>query len=185
VSAPRRRKPKTRAAAKDGSASPARNFTISTEEKIRALTVGPPAWSVRKKRIEDALDAFVDQLLDLRDELLAAGMSEAEAHPRLLARARAFNVAPIQQLIDKHNRYYPMEANLPMDPRGRYMAQGELWEPEPDLDAARLIALLDAALEPASLAPRSRRGGPNSRAPTSRGPSSHAPTSRGPRSRRS
>ncbi|MEZ4262972.1 MAG: hypothetical protein R3B36_28050 [Polyangiaceae bacterium] len=185
MSAPRRRKPKTSTAAKDGSASPARNFTISTEEKIRALTIGPPAWSVRKKRIEDALEAFVDQLLDLRDELLASGMSEAEAHPRLLARARAFNVAPVQQLIDKHNRYYPMEANLPMDARGRFLAQGELWEPEPDLDATRLIALLDAALEPVSLAPRSRRSGPASRAPVSRGPDSRAPRSGRPRSRRS
>lgn len=159
----RERKPRAKAPQTDGSAIAAANFTISTEERIRALTIGAPAWSIRKRKIEDALDRFVEELLDLRDHLLARGAGDEEIERRLLEHARTLKLAPIQTLVEQHNRYYPIEANLPMSPSG-YMVSGERWEPEPDVTAERLLALVDAALEPAvSAAPRSRRAAPPSR----------------------
>ena len=161
---PRRvRKPRAKAPQTDGSAIAQTNFRIPTEERIRALTIGAPAWALRKRKIEDALDRFVNELLDLRDLLLARGLSDEQTQGHLLEHAATFELAPIQRLVEQHNRYYPMEANLPMSPSG-YMISGEPWEPEPSVTAERLLVLVDEALEPvASAAPRSRRAPPSSR----------------------
>jgi hypothetical protein len=36
----------------------------------------------------------------------------------------------LNRLIDEHNRYYPIERNLPMDPRsGALLVKGEPWRP--------------------------------------------------------
>ena len=76
------------------SGAPPRNFTLTTEERIRAIVAGPPAWSLRKRRIED-----------LEEEL------GEEVHEPTIHFDR--KLALLNDLIDKHNRYYPIEANLP------------------------------------------------------------------------
>lgn len=160
---PRRRKPKpARPTGSAASASPARNFTLTTEEQVRAITIGAPAWSVRKRRIEDAIEGYVDGLLDLRDSLLARGASEAETLPKLVAHARGLDLAKVDRLIAQHNRYFPMEANLAMSPSGGYLLHGEPWEPEPPLTLERLLDLVEASLEPVSLDPARSERSPRS-----------------------
>jgi len=40
------------------------------------------------------------------------------------------DLARLNDLIDKHNRYYPIEANLPVDPRtGALLERGVPWRP--------------------------------------------------------
>jgi hypothetical protein len=81
--------------------SPTRNFTLTVEERIRALTIGPPAWAVRKRT---------------------------------------------------HNRYdpidanLPIEANLPMDRRGAYLVHGRAWVAEEPFTSARLLGMARAIL---------------------------------------
>ena len=84
------------------------NFRISLEERLRAVVVGVPAWIRRKRLIEDLVDAA---LRELRELSRAGGGTEA-----LAAKAAELDLARINDLIDRHNRYYPMEANLPIDP---------------------------------------------------------------------
>ncbi|MEQ1505176.1 MAG: hypothetical protein ABMB14_23285 [Myxococcota bacterium] len=48
-------------------------------------------------------------------------------------------------MITTHNRYYPIEANLPMDRHG-YVAYGRPWRPEAHYTAARLVDLARAFL---------------------------------------
>ncbi len=95
-------------------ASPQRNFTLTTAERIQAIVAGLPAWARRRRRIED-LPALI----------LAA---HQDGRPREVKKC----FAELLELIDAHNRYYPMEANLPFDPTtSRVMDGGEPWRPMP------------------------------------------------------
>ncbi len=51
---------------------------------------------------------------------LAAEAPDAEAFAREWRQtARSWSFAQVNELIDRHNRYFPAEARLPMDPRTR------------------------------------------------------------------
>jgi hypothetical protein len=123
------------------SIDPPRNFSISTEERVRALAVGVPAYAARKRRIEDAYEGFVHTLVALHDALEARTLPERECELALLTEARTFDLAAVNRLIEVHNRYYPIEADLPIDPlTGVFLMREEPWQPEPSLSAEGLVA---------------------------------------------
>jgi hypothetical protein len=124
------------------SADPPRNFTLSVNDRIRALTIGAPAYATRKKSIEDREERQVSVLVALHDTLVAKREhSESELRRALLDRAAAFDLARLNALIDNHNRYYPIEANLPIDFRtGGYLVYGRPWHPTQPWTAERLVA---------------------------------------------
>ncbi len=129
-------------------ADPPRNFSISAEEKLRALTIGVPAWSARKRRIEDREDEIVRTLVAVHGAALATGATEAEALAIMTRRAAGFDLAKLAKLVADHNRWYPIEANLPADPAtGAYLARGRPWAPEPEPSVKRLLARAVAAIE--------------------------------------
>jgi hypothetical protein len=80
---------------------PSANFSLSLAEKVRARG-GLPEHLYRLGLIERLIARFVGELRDAPD-------------PR--AHAAAVDLSRLNQLIDKHNRYYPIEANLPIDTR--------------------------------------------------------------------
>jgi hypothetical protein len=103
----------------DDTAAPARNFTITTAERVRALAIGVPAYVRRRKDIED-----------LERELAATPLDVA---------IDAKKLARLNSLIERHNRYYPVEANLPVHPRtGALLERGAPWRP---MDAATVASL--------------------------------------------
>lgn len=96
-----------------------RNFTLTTAERVQALAIGAPAWARRRKRIEE-LRALIGRLAR------AGRKPDAERRYEELVK-----------LVDAHNRYYPIEANLPFDPiTSRLMEGGTPWRPmaKPTLD---------------------------------------------------
>jgi len=100
--------------------APARNFTLSTEDRLRAFVQGVPGYIRRRRRIED-----------LHDKLQRLVASQAQP-------ARSAEVvdglAALNALIDQHNRYYPIEARLPIDVRTRtLMERGRPWHPLPSV----------------------------------------------------
>lgn len=97
-------------------AAPDRNFTIPTEERVRAVVAGPPAYVRRLRIIEDLEAAIV--------RLLASGQHERKA-TCLLGR--------LNDLVSRHNRYYPIEANLAIDTRTGELVDrdGTRWKPMP------------------------------------------------------
>lgn len=99
-------------------ASPARNFTLTTAERVQAMVQGVPAWSRRLKHIEDLTAEIV--------QLHVAG-KERDVQKRL---------AELTKLVETHNAYYPVEANLPFD---------KPWTPMP---RPTLEAILAAQPEP-------------------------------------
>jgi hypothetical protein len=128
------------------SIDPPRNFKISTEERIRALAAGAPAWALRKRRIEDAIAKYERTLRDVQDALVVAGATAERIEAKLLEKAKRFDIAKTNALIETHNRYYPIEANLPIDPRtGDYLQLGRLWKRELLVTAEALVAIVRAS----------------------------------------
>jgi hypothetical protein len=112
-----------------------RNFTVTTEERMRALAAGPPAYARRLRRIEDLEVAIVRAMVDHEAE--SGELLDAAALPELIGR----KLEQLNRLIDDHNRYYPIEAGLRIDLRTRRLIDwGEPWEPRPKVAVEVLIA---------------------------------------------
>ncbi len=110
-------------------ATPARNFTISFEDRVRAYGEAP-AYARRLRGIEDTVERALDDLLAALDESMAAAQ-------RVLARV---DLAKLNRAIAEHNRSYPMEANLPIDVEtGRPRLAGGLFEPMDPWTQERLL----------------------------------------------
>ena len=107
-----------------------RNFRPDAESAVRALG-GPLHWMRRLRAIEDALDQHERQL----DAAWRA--TDPADWPRV---AREWDFSEINALIERHNRHFPAEARLPMDPRTRDFVRinGRRYEREP-LDAEWIL----------------------------------------------
>ena len=92
-------------------------FGVSTDLYARAVG-GLPAHIRRLRKIEDETEAHLERLA-LAYESLASECAGDEARFvrgwRSLAASWSFD--ELNELIERHNRWYPAEARLPMDPR--------------------------------------------------------------------
>jgi hypothetical protein len=120
----------TRDAAPGEAGTPLGNFKLSVDERLRAYTQGVPGHIRRRRRIED-LEARL-----IRELAAAPAPAELAGSPEMAA-----ELALLNDLIARHNRYYPIEANLPVDVRtGRLLERGVPWRPSPHITAAELLA---------------------------------------------
>jgi hypothetical protein len=95
-----------------------RNFRPDADSAIRALG-GPTLWMRRLRAIEDALEQHERQL-DEAWRALASEVDDADEFARLWREtAERWSFAEVNELIARHNRNFPAEARLPMDPRTR------------------------------------------------------------------
>jgi hypothetical protein len=109
-----------------------RNFRPGADSAIRALG-GPTLWMRRLRTIENEQERHETELGE-RWLALAGEVSDAEAFARAWREtARGWSFAEVNELIDRHNRYFPAEARLPMDPRTRDFVKinGRSYEREP------------------------------------------------------
>jgi hypothetical protein len=118
-----------------------RNFRTSAEQYL-ASTGGPLPYMLRLHEIELQT---ADHEAQLRDawRLLAAdcsGIPDAFAE-RWQSVARSWSFDEVNDLIERHNRWYPIEARLAMDPRSRDFVKvgGRPYRREP-LDAEWVLA---------------------------------------------
>jgi hypothetical protein len=122
---------------------PARNFTLTTEDRVRAVAAGPPAYMRRRRAIEDLEEGIVRVLVSHCETAVAqgAGPEDLAAHAQSNAPLRALE--RLNDLIERHNRYYPIEANLPLHPRtGELMDRsGEPWRPMKRRSIEELVQL--------------------------------------------
>jgi hypothetical protein len=95
-----------------------RNFRPGADSAIRALG-GPTMWMRRLRTIEEELERHAAGLGECW-LTLATETADAEAFAREWREtARRWSFAQVNELIDRHNRNFPAEARLPMDPRTR------------------------------------------------------------------
>jgi hypothetical protein len=117
-----------------------RNFSPSVEGYARSVA-GPPAYVQRLRQIEEEIADHLARLGAAWEELCreVAESDERERRWRELARRWSFHA--VNELIERHNRWYPVEARLAMSPRtGDFVpVGGKPYRLEP-LDVAWLLA---------------------------------------------
>ena len=110
-------------------AAPPRNFTLSIGDRVRAYTQGVPGHIRRRRRIEDLEARLVGAIA------AADAPADTASSPEVTA-----DLALLNDLIARHNRYYPIEANLAIDVRTRRLIdRGAPWRPLPPVRRADLI----------------------------------------------
>jgi len=116
-----------------------RNFRPDPESAVRALG-GPTHWMRRLHAIEDATDQHERQLADAWHELAWVTHDPIAFAAAWREQARRWSFAEVNELIASHNRNFPAESRLPMDPKTRDFVRinGRPYEREP-LDEAWIL----------------------------------------------
>jgi hypothetical protein len=127
-------------------------FGRPTAEAYLAATRGPLPYMLRLREIEQHT-AAAEQGLRSAWELLAADNPEDADRFRCewMERAGAWSFDEVNDLIGRHNRWYPVESGLPMDPRrGDFaLVNGRDYRLAP-LDAAWVLERFPADLSSAA-----------------------------------
>jgi hypothetical protein len=95
-----------------------RNFRPDADAAIRALG-GPTMWMRRLRAIEDEVELHEQRLAEAWQELAETTRDADAFGAAWRAAARRWSFAQVNELIESHNRNFPAEARLPMDPRTR------------------------------------------------------------------
>ena len=95
-----------------------RNFRPDPVSGVQALG-GPTAWMRRLRAIEDAVDQHERRLAEAWRELAVELEDPAEFAAAWRELADNWSFARVNDLIERHNRNFPAEARLAMDPRTR------------------------------------------------------------------
>jgi hypothetical protein len=95
-----------------------RNFRPDPESGVRALG-GPTAWMRRLRAIEDAVEQHERRLDEAWRTLAETVEDPAEFAAAWREVAATWSFAEVNDLIERHNRNFPVEARLAMDPRTR------------------------------------------------------------------
>jgi len=109
-----------------------RNFRVEADNYLASLG-GPLPYMQRLREIELGTERHLTRLA----EAYAEHGGDPAAWRRVAGR---WDFGDINDLIDRHNRYYPIEARLPMDPRTRDYVKvgGRSYRREP-LDAQWIL----------------------------------------------
>ena len=121
-------------------------------DRYLAAQGGPLPYMRRLRQIETEEADHLRALAEARERLARAAGSDAAAFAaawtRLVAR---WDFGGTNELIDAHNDCYPMEANLPMDPRtGDFVLVAGRSYRRPRLDAGWVLERLPAVLATAA-----------------------------------
>jgi hypothetical protein len=95
-----------------------RNFRPSADGYLAALG-GPLPYMVRLRTIDEMTRDHERQLEDAWRELAATGLDDVAFASAWRVRVERWGFDEVNDLIDRHNRFYPAESRLPMDPRTR------------------------------------------------------------------
>jgi len=120
-----------------------RNFRPDAGGYLASLG-GPLPYMQRLREIDEQTAAHEHELRRARDELRQAANEPEAFESRWRALLDRWSFDEVNDVIARHNRWYPMEARLPMDPRrGDFaLVNGREYRRAP-LDTAWALALFD------------------------------------------
>ena len=113
-----------------------RNFRVGADGYLASLG-GPLPYMVRLREIDERIAEASAELEERWRRLAAEATDDGAFARRWRGEAERASFVEVNDLIERHNRWYPVESGLPMDPRtGDYaLVNGEDYR----------LALLDAA----------------------------------------
>jgi hypothetical protein len=89
-----------------------------TAEAYLAATRGPLPYMLRLRELEQRTAEHQSKLHDTWLALAAAcGEDESRFRDEWIEQAHAWSFDEVNDLVERHNRWYPVESRLPMDPR--------------------------------------------------------------------
>jgi hypothetical protein len=114
-----------------------RRFRPEADAYVASLG-GPLPYMRRLREIDEAVAEHLDRL----EEAYAEAAGDADAWRRIASR---WDFTDVNDLIERHNRWYPIEARLAMDPRSRDFVKvgGRDYRREP-LDAGWILRVFPA-----------------------------------------
>lgn len=123
-----------------------RNF-VATADGYLASLHGPLPYMTRLREIESQLAAHEQALEQAWLALAATVDRDEEFARRWRERARAWSFHEVNDLIERHNHWFPVESRLPMDPRtGDFaLVNGRSYRRDP-LDADWVLARFPPSL---------------------------------------
>jgi hypothetical protein len=124
-----------------------RNFRAEADSYVASLG-GPLPYMQRLRTIHDETEQHQKRLEAAWLALAEGCRGDADAFARRWTRvAERWSFAGVNELIERHNRYFPAEARLPMDPRTGDFAliDGKPYARRP-LDAAWILERFPPAL---------------------------------------
>lgn len=123
-----------------------RNFRAEADGYLASLG-GPRHYMLRLREIE-AMTADHEHALGVERERLASAVPAERFAAAWQAVAEGWRFDDVNDLIERHNRWYPVESRLPMDPRrGDYvLVNGRDYRLEP-LDAEWILARYPAVAD--------------------------------------
>ena len=123
------------------------NFDVPLEQQMRAK-IGPPSYAVRAKYLEDMTDKLMDDLArQYRQVAESCRQHPAKFKKIWTAIVETIDLSDLNQLVNEHNTFYPIEANLQADPEtGQIMMGATPWKPKKKLSAEGLLARFPADL---------------------------------------
>jgi hypothetical protein len=123
-----------------------RNFRPAADGYLAALG-GPLPYMVRLREIAELTDAHEVRLRDAWRSLAATSADSVTFTAAWCAEVGRWSFDEVNDLIERHNLYYPAESRLPMDPKTRTYAlvNGEDYRRRP-LDAAWALERFPADL---------------------------------------
>jgi hypothetical protein len=109
-----------------------RNFRAEADNYLASLG-GPLPYMQRLRLIESETEGHLERLAEAHAERLG----DPDGWRRV---AQRWDFGAVNELIERHNRWYPVEARLPMDPRTRDFVKvgGKPYRRDP-LDAAWIL----------------------------------------------
>jgi hypothetical protein len=93
-----------------------RNFRPPVDSYVASLG-GPLPYMQRLREIEVQLERHEEELRAVWEALRAVCGGDGSFPSRWREIAAAWRFDEVNELIERHNRYFPTEARLPMDPR--------------------------------------------------------------------
>lgn len=127
-----------------------RNFRPDVENYVASLG-GPRPYMARLREIELHIERHEERLAAARDKLANGAHDPTTFAQSWVELAQSWRFDEVNDLIERHNRFFPVESRLPMDPRtGDFvLVGGERYERRP-LDAAWILERFPAPLERAA-----------------------------------
>ena len=93
-----------------------RNFKPAVDKYVASLG-GPLVYLQRLRQIENETADHEERLAAVWRALADSSRNPAAFAERWRRTAERWNFTAVNELIERHNRWYPAEARLPMDPR--------------------------------------------------------------------